>query len=111
VLVFLELLDAARTILKDAPTVRDAVEDRLIEILIDEIGHVSFQRLSMGRTGLALTRALLPIVALGLSSAVPEVRALGAFPVRRSKHSRRSPGAACPRRCDETRSSPDHEGR
>jgi len=80
VLVFLKLLDAARTILKDAPAVRDAVEDRLIEILIDEIGHVSFQRLSMGRAGLALTRALLPIVALGLSSAVPEVRALGALP-------------------------------
>jgi hypothetical protein len=80
VLVFLQLLEAARTILKDAPSVRDAVEERLIEILIDEIGHVSFQRLSMGRAGLALTRAVLPIVARGLSSAVPEVRALGALP-------------------------------
>jgi hypothetical protein len=64
-------------------------------ILIDEIGHVSFQRLAMGRAGLALTKALLPIVALGLASstaragtatraarrsAIPEVRALGAIP-------------------------------
>jgi hypothetical protein len=80
VLVFLQLLEAARTVLKSAPAVRDAVEDRLIEILIDEIGHVSFQRLSMGRTGLALTRAILPIVARGLAGAVPEVRALGAIP-------------------------------
>jgi hypothetical protein len=80
VLVFLKLLDAARAVLKDAPVVRDAIEERLIEILIDEIGHVSFQRLSMGRTGLAVTRALLPIVARGLSRAVPEVAALGAFP-------------------------------
>jgi hypothetical protein len=80
VLVFLGLLDATRTILKHAPAVRDAVEDRLIEILIDEIGHVSFQRLSMGRTGLALTRALLPIVTRGLSRSVPEVQALGAIP-------------------------------
>jgi len=80
VLVFLALLDAARTILKHAPSVRDAIEERLIEILIDEIGHVSFQRLSMGRAGLALTRALLPIVARGLSGAIPEVRALGAIP-------------------------------
>jgi hypothetical protein len=80
VLVFLKLLDAARTILSEAPSVRDAVEERLIEILIDEIGHVSFQRLSMGRAGLALTKALLPIVALGLSRSIPEVRALGAIP-------------------------------
>jgi hypothetical protein len=80
VLVFLALLDAARVVLKDAPAVRDAIEERLIEILIDEIGHVSFQRLSMGRAGLALTRALLPIVARGLARAVPEVAALGAFP-------------------------------
>ena len=80
VLVFLKLLDAARTILKDAPSVRDAVEERLLEILTDEIGHVSFQRLSMGRAGLAQARALLPIVARGLSAAIPEVRALGAIP-------------------------------
>jgi hypothetical protein len=80
VLVFLKLLDAARTILKDAPSVRDAVEERLIEILTDEIGHVSFQRLSMGRAGLAQTKALLPLVALGLSRSIPEVRALGAIP-------------------------------
>jgi hypothetical protein len=80
VLVFLKLLESARTILKDAPVVRDAVEERLMEILIDEIGHVSFQRMSMGRAGLAATRALLPIVALGLSRSIPEVRALGAMP-------------------------------
>jgi hypothetical protein len=80
VLVFLELLDAARAILKHAPSVRDAVEERLIEILIDEIGHVSFQRLSMGRAGLAQTRALLPIVALGVSRSIPELRVLGAIP-------------------------------
>lgn len=34
----------------------------------------------MGRGGLALTRAVLPIVTHGLSSAIPEVRALGAIP-------------------------------
>ena len=80
VLVFLELLDVARTVLEDAPSVRDAVEERLIEILIDEIGHVSFQRLSMGPAGLALARTLLPIVARGLARSIPEVRALGAMP-------------------------------
>jgi hypothetical protein len=80
VLVLLSLLDATRMVLQDAPSVRDAVEERLLEILIDEIGHVSFQRLSLGRAGLAQTKALLPIVALGLSRSIPEVRALGAIP-------------------------------
>ena len=80
VLVFLKLLDAAHILLKGAPAVRDAIEERLIEIQIDELGHVSHLRLSMGRAGLALTRALLPIVARGLSRAVPEVGALGALP-------------------------------
>ena len=80
VLVFLRLLDATRTILKDAPVVRDAVEERLTEILIDEIGHMSFQRLSMGSAGLAQAKALLPMVAFGLAGSIPEVRALGAIP-------------------------------
>jgi hypothetical protein len=80
VLTFLNLLHVARDVLHDAPAVRDAIEERLIEILIDELGHVSFQRLRLGRVGLALTKSLLPLVASGLSSAIPEVRALGAMP-------------------------------
>jgi len=80
VLTFLNLLHVTRDVLNDAPSVRDAIEERLVEILIDELGHVSFQRLHMGRVGLAQTKWLLPIVASGLSSAIPEVRALGAMP-------------------------------
>jgi hypothetical protein len=80
VLVFLNLLDRARDLLKDVPSVRDALEERLVEILIDEIGHVSFQRLEMGRAGLAYTKRLLPVMAFGLSNAIPEVRALEALP-------------------------------
>jgi len=80
VLVFLNLLDVARTVLKDDPEVRDAVEERLMEILIDELGHVTYQRVCMGPAGLAQTKALLPFVAGGLANAVPEVRLLGATP-------------------------------
>jgi hypothetical protein len=80
VLVFLKLLAATGTILKEAPSVRDAVEERLMEILIDEIGHMSFQRLCMGSAGLAQAKALLPMVAFGLAGSIPEVRALGAIP-------------------------------
>ncbi len=78
VLTFLELLEVARRVLAHAPEVRDAVEERLIEILIDELGHVSFQRLCMGSVGLAQAKALLPIIAFGLSGSIPEVSAVGA---------------------------------
>ena len=57
--------------------VRDAVEERLTEVIIDEIGHVSFNRLCLGSVGLANARMLCPIVAAGLHDAVPEFRPLG----------------------------------
>jgi hypothetical protein len=111
VLVFLELLAAARTILKHAPPVRDAIEERLIEILIDEIGHVSFQRLTMGRAGLALTRALCRSWGAACRAPSPSCGHSGPSLTRRSKPSPGSPVRDCPRRCDEARSSSDHEGR
>ena len=86
VLTFLNLLAVTREVLKAEPCIRDAIEERLIEILIDEIGHVTFQRLHMGSVGLAQARFLLPVVASGLASSIPEIRALGAMP--------RSPAAA-----------------
>ena len=45
---FLDLLRVAREVLRDLPVVRDAVEERLTDVLIDEIGHVSFNRLRLG---------------------------------------------------------------
>lgn len=76
-LSFLKLLQAAGTVLKHDPELRDAVEERLIEVLIDEIGHVSFNRMCLGPAGLAQARAMLPLVARGLRSAMPEFAALG----------------------------------
>lgn len=74
---FLKLLSAARSILKHDPELRDAVEERLVEILIDEVGHITFNRMCLGRAGLVQTRALLPLVASGLRGAIPEFGALG----------------------------------
>ncbi|MEP7051111.1 MAG: hypothetical protein ABJB12_12200 [Pseudomonadota bacterium] len=76
-LSFLKLLQAARTILKHDPELRDAVEERLTEVLIDEIGHIAFNRMCLGRAGLAQARAMLPLVARGLRNAMPEFEALG----------------------------------
>ncbi|HYO96340.1 MAG TPA: hypothetical protein VER33_17600 [Polyangiaceae bacterium] len=76
-LSFLKLLQAAGTVLKHDPELRDAVEERLTEVLIDEIGHVSFNRMCLGHAGLAQARVLLPLVARGLRNAIPEFAALG----------------------------------
>jgi hypothetical protein len=76
-LYFLDLLRVARETLRDVPAVRDAVEERLTDVLIDEIGHVSFNRLCLGTAGLAQARMLFPVVLAGLSDAVPELRVVG----------------------------------
>jgi hypothetical protein len=76
-LYFLDLLRVVREVLGDLPEVRDAVEERLLEVIVDEIGHVSFNRLCLGSVGLTQARMLCPIVAIGLADAVPELRTLG----------------------------------
>jgi hypothetical protein len=76
-LSFLKLLRAAGSVLKHDPELRDAVEERLTEVLIDEIGHIAYNRMCLGRTGLAQARAILPLVARGLRNAMPEFEALG----------------------------------
>jgi hypothetical protein len=78
-LSFIHLLHKAREILGHDPELCDAVEERVSEILVDEIGHVSFNRMCLGAAGLAETRLLLPAVVMGLSSAVPELGMLGAL--------------------------------
>jgi hypothetical protein len=74
---FLDLLRVAREVLRDLPEVRDAVEERLIDVIIDEVGHVSYNRLCLGSLGLAQARMICPIVAAGLGDVVPEFRSLG----------------------------------
>jgi hypothetical protein len=70
--VFLNLLFLARRVLKDDPELRDAYEERIIEILIDELGHVSFNRMCLGSRGLARARFLLPFVSHGLKNSIAE---------------------------------------
>ena len=79
-ITFTNLLHAARDILKHDPELRDAIEERVTEVLIDEIGHISFNRMLLGPAGLALARQLLPLVAAGSAQAVPVLGALGLKP-------------------------------
>jgi hypothetical protein len=77
VLVFSNLLEKSRKILSHDPELRDAVEERLSEVLVDEIGHVSFNRACLGAAGIAQARLLLPVVATAMSGTIPELKALG----------------------------------
>ena len=74
---FLNLFHKAREVLKGDPELRDAIEERVIEILTDEIGHITFNRLLLGDAGLRTAKLLLPLVSKALSIALPELRALG----------------------------------
>jgi hypothetical protein len=76
-LTFLGLLGVAGRVLAHDPELRDEIEERIVEILVDEIGHMSFQRMRMGRAGLAQARAIFPILARGVRSQVAEIAALG----------------------------------
>jgi hypothetical protein len=79
-LMFANLLTSARRVLKDDPELADSIEERIIEVLVDEIGHISFNRMCLGPLGLAKTRLLLPLVASGLARFAPELQALGVMP-------------------------------
>jgi hypothetical protein len=72
------LLDAVRMVLKDQPQVRDAMEERLFDVLIDEVGHASYNRLALGSWGLKLARGLTPLIHRGVAAG-PEARALAAL--------------------------------
>ena len=79
-LLFIKLLDVTERVLKDDPETRDTILERLAEICVDERGHISYNRLRMGPAQLAATRLILPATARIMSTAFPEVVALGAYP-------------------------------
>ncbi len=85
ILTFLKLIGAVRNVFRHDPPVRDALEERVTEVLIDEIGHMSFNRLLAGAGAFAALRAVLPAVALGTRAGLPEADALGVLPVRMSE--------------------------
>lgn len=77
VFTFNWMLKRVGEVFSKSPGVRDTMEARLSEILIDEIGHIAFNRMAVGPTGLAVARALAPHIAKATSDMTPEFRALG----------------------------------
>jgi hypothetical protein len=68
-------------LLKDTPEIRDAIEERLVEICTDEHGHISFNRMHAGAADFAQLRVMLPMTARIMSTVFPEIVALGAYPL------------------------------
>ena len=81
VMIFTRLLLVTREIMARDPVLRDALDERVSEVLIDEIGHVSFARLCLGARGLAAARVLLPLIVMALRKPIPEAAALGILPL------------------------------
>jgi hypothetical protein len=77
VFTFNWMLKQVGTQFRDEPALRETLEARLLEILVDEIGHIAFNRLAVGPLGLAAARSLAPRVAAAASQMTPELGALG----------------------------------
>ncbi|MBO9539360.1 hypothetical protein J7643_02065 [bacterium] len=77
VFTFNWMLNRVGEVFAKAPALRDTMQARLSEILIDEIGHIAFNRMAVGPTGLAVARALAPHIAKATSDMTPEFQALG----------------------------------
>jgi hypothetical protein len=71
------MLQRVGEIFRDEPAVRETLEQRLMEILVDEIGHVAFNRLAVGPLGMAAAKALAPRIASAAAHITPELGALG----------------------------------
>jgi hypothetical protein len=81
ILTFLRLLDAVRRVFTDHAEIRDALEERVTEVLIDEVGHMSYNRLLADGSTFAGLRPLLRLLAIGTRWALPEAEALGMGPI------------------------------
>jgi hypothetical protein len=79
ILLFLNLLEKNREVLRHDPELRDGIEERLSEIITDELGHMSFNRALLGPVGMAEARMLLPVVAASMSGIFPELNVLGSM--------------------------------
>ncbi|WP_141731300.1 hypothetical protein [Oligoflexus tunisiensis] len=77
VFAFQWLLNRIGEVFRDEPELRDSLEQRLIEILIDEVGHVAFNRIMVGSSGLKFAHSVAAHIAEGTSGHTPEFRALG----------------------------------
>jgi hypothetical protein len=80
-LMFTKLLEIVPRVLKHSPEIRDAIEERIVEICTDEHGHISFNRMLAGNMEFAELRMILTMTARVMRNVFPEMVAIGAFPM------------------------------
>jgi len=78
--LFVKLFELAGTIFAAEPAMREAIEMRLGEVITDELGHISYNRLQHRPAGLKAARMLLPVVASGSRHGLPGTEGLGLCP-------------------------------
>lgn len=78
--LFVQLLELAGTIFNAEPAMRNAIEVRLGEVIADELGHISYNRLQLRPAGLKMAQRLLPVVASGSRHGLPGTAELGLYP-------------------------------
>jgi hypothetical protein len=75
--VFSQVFVKAGEVLAHRPELRDRIQERIVEILIDELGHVTFNQLRLSAWGMFQARRLFPMVALGMRNMCKEWAPLG----------------------------------
>jgi hypothetical protein len=81
IVTFMRLIGAVRRVFASHPVVRDALEERITEILIDEIGHMSLNRLLARAGTFAMLHGTLAAATAGTRGALPEAELLGVLPL------------------------------
>lgn len=75
--IFNWMLNRLCTLFGDMPDVRESMERRLTEVLIDEVGHVAYNRIAMTAAGMPFIRAGAGAVVASVPHTMPEIVALG----------------------------------
>lgn len=77
VFIFNWMLERTRDLFPNHADIRESMEQRLLEILIDEVGHIAFNRIAVSNNGVRLALPLAAQVAKAQDVMNPEVVSLG----------------------------------
>ena len=74
---FTWLMNRLPKLFPDHPHVRQSLEERLTEVMVDEVGHIGYNRVLVGKQGAAFSRWLAPHILRGIVINAPELGVLG----------------------------------
>lgn len=81
VAAFKRLLRATRTTLRDYPELRDAMEERVMEVYTDEVGHLTYNRLRLGAASMTAVKMMIPPLVASFRNTLPELDRLCGGPM------------------------------